>query len=296
MVSLSDLSKLLFSSARSFVPCMGKRKDPDPCPWNKLPRELHFYILALVAQPLRTAGINRSCQALSKSAPMSYVLLSEYQKYPALVKYIPLSSTPSFKVKAVYNAVIADAKKRGIDLRHLCQHSDPFSPLFLGQAAAMCNSKEKSASLRAFCIAVLSQSYLIPFHSPVDEQLISSCERWLDGTSLRFFYIQELKFKPGALTFLPPQIKLFTQLRHLNLNGCKLTYLPPEMKFLTCLTQLSLRGNPLCPENVKEICQNLSQLATIHVSDSDRDLIQMFKVYFPRLELIITSTFTFEEL
>lgn len=296
MVNLSDLSKLLFSAARSLAPCMGKRKDSDSCPWNRLPRELHFYIIALVAQPLRTAAINRSCQALSKSALMNSTLLSKYQKNPALAKHIPPSTSPWIQVKAVYNAVIADAKKKGIDLRLLCLLSDPFSPLFLAQAAAMCNSKEKTASLRAFCIAVLSQSYLIPFHSTIDEQLISSCERWLDGSSLRFFYIQELKFKPGALTFLPPQIKLFTQLRHLNLNGCKLTHLPPEMKFLTCLNRLSLRENPLCLENVKEICQSLPRLATIHVSDTDRDLIQVFKVYFPRLELMITSTFTFEEL
>lgn len=293
MASLSIFSKLL-NAAGSLVTCLGIRN--DPCPWNRLPLELHFYILELVAEPLRTAGINRRCRVLSKSDAMYSILLREYQKYPALAQYIPPSSSLFAKVKTVNNCVLADAKKMGIELKPLCQYADPFSPLFLRQVAAMCNSKERAASLRTFCVAVLLQSYLIPFHSPIDMQLISSCERWLNGSSLRFFHIQELKFKPGELTFLPPQIKLFTQLRHLNLNGCKLTRLPPEMKFLIRLTRLSLRGNPLCPENVKEICQNLPRLVTINVSDIDRDLIQMFKVYFPRLELIITTTFTFEQL
>lgn len=295
MVSLSTVSKWL-STARSFIFCMERRE--GPCHWNSLPPELHLYILELVAQPLRTAGINRQCRALSRSDSMYRALLRQYAKHLSLAEHIPPFLAPSAQVKAVYNGMIMEVKKLGIDLKTLqvlCHYSDPFSPLFLRQIAAMCSSKEKAANLRTFCIGVLSQSYWLPFHSPIDEQLISSCEKWLNGSSLRFFHTQELKFK-SELTSLPPQIKLFTQLRHLNLTGCKITLLPPEMKFLTSLTRLSLRGNPLCPENVKEICLNLPRLATINVSDTDRDLIQMFKVYFPQLELIITTTFTFEEL
>lgn len=92
----------------------------------------------------------------------------------------------------------------------------------------------------------------------------------------KFDDIVELDFTGFNLSFLPPEIGLFTNLRTLKLAGNNLTVLPSSLGNLTKLESLDLAGNSI--KNLPKELKNCSRLAYVNLSGNAFDFSTLIEL------------------
>jgi hypothetical protein len=268
---------------------------PRAADWNTLPGELLEKILALVADPARTAQVNR---AFNTQSQYSYtLLLQEYTTLPSLAKLVYREGTPAQKVQKLYLVVIRDAKSCGIPINTIEPGLLPLAPQHL-------------ARIRELTLPRLDDKYF--FYRTVFQQINTQLAQTFDqmtrkyvfefsetslGSRDEMFSSRPTKLNLGnhQLTYLPSLIRSLRALQELNLHHNNLTELPAEMSELTKLTTLALNRNPLSPKNVREVCLTLPKLKTVVIDNEQPDLIEMFQTHFPHLQVQVIQILRLEE-
>jgi hypothetical protein len=260
---------------------------------NSLPQEILEHILNFVCNPTRTALVSKHFCNQSKH---SYkVLLGQYEYCPFLNPFIPTEKQPREKVQAVYLSIIREARSCGIDPKDV-------------EPALLPLAQERLAEIRRLTITRLYDKfhvYRTILHALNSE--FTQIEMTMQGTiefsekslksreALYSHRPNKLDLGYCRLTYLPPLIGQLKALKNLNLHDNDLTVLPTELKALTKLTTLHLNGNPLLPENVKNVCQSLPRLKTVFIDNEQPDLIKMFQTHLPNLQLHVVRILRIEE-
>lgn len=103
----------------------------------------------------------------------------------------------------------------------------------------------------------------LPYNPSLPDEEASAIDiRSFLNTSSELMLIRELDFSNIGLSCLPPEIRLFQNLRKLNLNQNKLTYL--NLSSLPHLKSISVEGNQL----TSAILNNLPELKSAHLNNN----------------------------
>ncbi|HEY5234767.1 MAG TPA: hypothetical protein VIJ14_01205 [Rhabdochlamydiaceae bacterium] len=266
-----------------------------PKDWNSLPREILENILDLVGDPARTALVNRNFQEQSQHSYQ--VLLEQSADYPCLAELIPSERQPAQKVQAIYLFIRGEARSCGIDPLVIEPNLLPLAPQRLARIRELTlpRLQDKFHVYRAVFQRINPQ-FGQTFDQMTLQGVIELSEKSL-GSRAELYSSRPTQLDLGSrhLSYLPAHIGCLNALDDLNLHHNNLKALPSEMKFLIKLRTLALNGNPLSPENVKEVCLTLPRLKTVVVDNEQPDLLEMFQTHFPNLQLRVVNILRIEE-
>jgi hypothetical protein len=266
-----------------------------PKDWYSLPREIIGQILDLAGDPARTALVNRNFEEQSQHSYQ--VLLQQYADHPCLAELIPSELQPAQKVQQIYLLIRREARSCGINPVVIEPNLLPLAPQRLARIRELTlpRLQDKFHVYRAV-FQQLNPQFGQTFDQMTLQSVIELSERSL-GSRAELFSSRPTQLDLGNrhLTYLPAQVGCLNALNILNLHHNNLKALPSEMKFLIKLTTLALNGNPLSPENVKEVCMALPRLRTVVVDNEQPDLLEMFQTHFPNLQLHVVQILRIEE-
>ena len=299
MASMIDSFLGLFQKCSGSSSKIGPSERPND--WNSLPSlpslpgELLENILDLVGDPARTALVN---QNFDEHSQHSYkVLLGQYAGYPCLPQLLPLELQPAQKVQAIYLFILREARNGGITPQTVEPNLLPLAPERLAKIRELTlpRLRDKFYVYKAVFHQIDPQ-FCQTFNQMTMQSVIELSENSLEtDEELYSSRPTELDLESRHLTHLPPHIGRLKALQYLNLHHNNLTVLPDEIKSLTNLATLHLNGNPLSPQNVKDICQSLPRLKTVVVDNEQPCLIEMLQTHFPQLQLRVVQILRIEE-